>query len=295
MTLQLNTAENSDAGESVAEAPIKKIGHILLDAGKINSRDGDEILVLQKQSGLRFGEAAVKLKIISQADLDEALASQFSYPYLHKESEGFSSELVAAYKPFGPQVEAFRALRSQLIFRRLNAENRAIAITSPGKGEGRSYMAANLAVVFSQLGQRTLLIDADLRAPRQHTIFNLDDNTGLVPILAGMDNKVRVQHVAAFKNLWVLPAGTVPPNPQELLSRDMLSKLLDKVTKTYEVVLIDTPAGKLNSDAEIIAARAGRAVIVARKGDTPLCDAKRLSDNFVSVGVDVVGSVLNEF
>ena len=97
----------------------------------------------------------------------------------------YSEELVAAYQPFSQQVEALRALRSQLMMRWFNETNKSLAVVTANAGEGGSYLASNLAVMFSQLGERTLLIDANMRNPRQHIIFNLKENRGLSDILAG--------------------------------------------------------------------------------------------------------------
>ena len=138
------------------------IGAILVDSGKLTIEAAERILRLQKEQGLLFGDAALQLGLLTNEDIQFALARQYDYPYLLKGDGEVSSELVAAFQPFSPQVEALRALRSQLMLRWFTGqqERRALAIVSPARGEGRSYLAANLAVVFSQLGEHTLLIDA---------------------------------------------------------------------------------------------------------------------------------------
>ncbi len=273
----------------------QNIGKMLLDSGQLKPQDAERVLEVQKQQGLRFGEAALKLKLISREDLEQALASQFSYPYLRNNEGDFSKELIAAYKPFSPKVEAMRAIRSQLMLRWFSSERRGLAIVSPGKGEGRSYAAANLAVVFSQLGERTLLIDADLRRPRQHSIFNINSNTGLSTVLAGRGDSNGVTQLPAFQNLSILPAGASPPNPQELLSQSKFEALLEELYQDYEVILIDTPAGNISSDAEIISARVCGALMLGRKGKTRIADNKRLADQLDAVGTELVGTVLNSF
>src|SRR6267142_1681709 len=183
--------------------PERTIGAILIESGRLRREDVEEILWLQVKKGLRFGDAAHELGLLSRADVDFALALQFDYRYLRRGESKVSEEVIAAYDPFSPQVEALRALRSELMLRWFDNDpaRRALAILSAGRNEGRSYIAANLAVVFSQLGQRTLLIDADLRNPRQHRIFNVADRIGLSSILAGRADSGAVVPVPEFGTL----------------------------------------------------------------------------------------------
>ncbi|MEO8839379.1 MAG: chain length determinant protein tyrosine kinase EpsG, partial [Herbaspirillum sp.] len=163
------------------------IGAILVDTGRLSAENADRILRLQIEQGKRFGDTAIELGLLTEDDVRFALSRQFNNLYLPAGDNSLSYQLVAAYKPFSPVVEKLRALRSQLMLRWFDAEVRlnSLAIMSPGIGEGRSFIAANLAVVFSQLGKRTLLIDANLRAPCQHEIFKLGNNAGLSSMLAG--------------------------------------------------------------------------------------------------------------
>src|SRR5258708_21440232 len=165
----------------------RRIGSILAEEGKLGADDIERVMDLQQREGLRFGEAALRLGLISTDDLRGAVAKQYDLPHLLPGNESINSELVVAYEPFHPRAEELRALRTQLLIRWSNAEarHRLLAIVSPGSGEGRSYVAANLAVVFSQLGERTLVIDADLRSPRQHRIFDVPDRVGLSAVLSG--------------------------------------------------------------------------------------------------------------
>src|SRR5262249_55476489 len=164
----------------------RHIGAILVDEGKITSSDAEQVLKRQRELGWRFGEAAIELNLITDSDLRQALAKQYEFPYLVGGPEGVSKELIAAWDPFHPVVEELRAVRTQLLIRWFNpdAGRKTLAIASPGAREGRSFIAANLAVVFSQLGSRTLLIDADFRAPRQQGIFNISDRFGLSSALS---------------------------------------------------------------------------------------------------------------
>jgi len=159
----------------------RSLGAALVDAGKLRIEDVERILRLQREKNLRFGDAAIRLRLVKQADIDYALSRQFDFPYLLPGESDVSQEVIAAYAPFTPQVEALRALRSQLMLRWFDTDplHRALAIISAERKEGRSFLAANLAVVFSQLGERTLLIDADLRKPRIHKSFGVTKVTSL--------------------------------------------------------------------------------------------------------------------
>ncbi|HMM54766.1 MAG TPA: chain length determinant protein tyrosine kinase EpsG [Candidatus Desulfobacillus sp.] len=275
----------------------RSIGALLIDAGKLRPEDAEQILRLQKAEGLRFGEAAVRLGLASEADIQHALARQFDYPYLQPGEGTVSESLVAAYRPFSPQVEALRALRSQLMLRWFNAEygRKALAIASPARGEGRSFLAANLAIVFSQLGERTLLIDADMRAPRQHALFGFDYRGGLSTFLSGRDETPALARIPMLADLTVMPAGPVPPNPQELLGRPAFANLLANLAVEYDVILIDTPAVESGADAQAIAAHAGAALLLARKDHTALAALQGLSTGLQEAGAKVLGAVLTDF
>src|ERR1044072_6911000 len=165
----------------------RQIGAILMDAGQLTASDAEQVLVRQRELGWRFGEAAIELNLITVAELREARAKQYEFPYPVSGPDGVSKELIAAWDPFHPTVEELRVIRTQLLMRWFDPEagRRTLAIASAGSREGRSFIAAHLAVVYSQLGQRTLLIDADFRAPRQQSIFNVPDRFGLSSALSG--------------------------------------------------------------------------------------------------------------
>lgn len=244
----------------------RAIGTILVDAGRLAQDDAELILQFQRQRGARFGDAGLALGLLSEDDVRFALSVQFGYPYLSRDST-MSRELVAAYEPASRPVEQLRALRSQLMLRWFGTgvDRRGLAIVSASPMEGRSYIAANLAIVFSQLGERTLLIDADMRAPRQHQLFNLGKKAGLSDMLAGRAGPEAVVGVPALQDLSVLPAGAIPPNPQELLGRQEFSKLLQSLGEDFSVIIIDTPSAGECADAHTVAVRAGAALMVARK------------------------------
>lgn len=275
----------------------RRLGSILAEQGKLGPRDIERLLELQQGEGLRFGEAALRAGLITEDDLRSALARQFDYPHLLPGTGGVSTEIVVAYEPLHPRAEEVRALRTQLLIRWSNAgvRHRVLAIASPGSGEGRSYVAASLAVAFSQLGERTLLIDADLRAPRQHRIFDVPDRIGLSAVLSGRADRGAVMPVSKFSALSLLPAGAPPPNPQELLSRHTLATLLEELRTDFDVILFDTPPAKYYADAQSVTFRAGSVMVLARKDHTRLADATGVIKHLRDTGARVVGTVLNVF
>ncbi|TMG75894.1 MAG: chain length determinant protein tyrosine kinase EpsG [Betaproteobacteria bacterium] len=275
----------------------RRIGSILAEEGKLGGEDIERVMELQQTEGLRFGEAALRLGLITADDLRCAVAKQYDLPHLLPGNESISSELVVAYEPFHPRAEELRALRTQLLMRWSNTKvgHRVLAIVSPGSGEGRSYVAANLAVVFSQLGERTLLIDADLRTPRQHRIFNVPDRIGLSAVLSGRADRSAITQILEFGRLSLLPAGAPPPNPQELLSRPSLGVLLQEMWTEFDIILIDTPPAKLYADAQSVTFRAGSAMMLARKDHTRLADTASVIRELSDTGARIVGTVFNAF
>ena len=273
----------------------RSIGAILIDAGRLAAQDAERILNFQKQSSLRFGEAGIELGLINEADILYALSLQFDYPYLQPGPHWpISAEVVAAYRPFSPEGEALRTLRSQLQLRWIDEHGArtSLALVGTTRGEGRSYLAANLAVTFAQLGERTLLIDANLRAPRQHKLFKIENQTGLSNLLAGRMQEQVVTFVYGIPGLAVLPSGPTPPNPAELLSRPALARILQQSMSTFDVVLVDTPSIDCGTDAFMVARSAGAALVVARSNMTRVANFGEAVDALSDSGINVVGSVL---
>ena len=271
------------------------IGGLLLESGKITPEGAERILRMQKELGIRFGEAAQRLGLVTEADIQQVLARQFDYPYLQPGERKYSDKLLAAYQPFSPQVETLRAVRSQLMLRWFARGRKALVVAGVDSGDGASLFAANLAVVFSQLGEHTLLVDANLRKPTQHEIFDVKGRQGLSDMLAGRAEIDIIEKVDAFVSLSVLGAGTLPPNPQELLSRSSFGGLNQQLESLYDVVLYDVAAYADGSDSLAIAGRAGGVLLVARKNKTQLEAISAMAEQMKNNGAEVVGSVLVDF
>jgi len=286
---------------------LSHLGTILVDAGRLNASDVEKIVRAQKENELSFEQAALRLGLISQDDINFALARQSDSPHPAAGGASVSDDVVAAIEPYNRVVEQLHVLRSQLMRCWFNGErgHKALAITSADRSEGRSFIAANLAVVFAQTGARTALIDADLRHGCQARLFKLEDSSdaeaftsrraGLSNILAGQARREHVITNGVIRNLAVLPAGVAPPNPHELLSRPAFGRLLDDLAEEFDVILIDTPAARHYADAQTLASRAGAALLVARKDLTSAPELSRLARSLQQSRVELVGSVFNDF
>jgi chain length determinant protein tyrosine kinase EpsG len=192
-------------------------------------------------------------------------------------------------------VEKLRSVRAQLMLRWFKPEVRqkTLAVMSSGGGEGRSFVAANLAIVFSQLGERTLLVDADLRMPCQDKLFKVNNKAGLSTLLAGRTGTEAIARISLLPGLYVLPAGPVPPNPQELLGRPGFAELLQSFARDFDIIIFDTPASSSYAEAQMIAAGAGSALLLACKNRSSVRDIGSLARNLDHIGVKLVGAVLN--
>lgn len=275
----------------------RPIGYYLQQACRFSDEQLEEILALQRQRGIRFGQAAVALKLATGDDVIWALSQQFHYPNTLRDRLGVS-ELVVATQPFGPEAEAFRELRSQLLMGVLNGDRhrrRALAVISTDRGDGKSYVAANLAVAFGQLAGRTLLIDADMRTPRQQSVFPIDaDKPGLSALLCGRCDRNVIQRVPEMPSLSVLPVGAMPPNPLELLHRPTFGALLEDLLARFDHVIVDTPAASHGADARVIAAHCGAAIAIGRRGRSRFDRMERLLRAVGQGPVRLAGVVMNE-
>ena len=283
----------------------RSIGDILAELRHLSADQVEKILAHQRAKGVRFGEAAVALGLASKDDVIFALAQQFHYPYAPEEQRKLQGDLVALNEPFSARAESFRALRSQLMMRlfsdadSLGGPGRALAVAlaviSPDTGDGKTYTATNLAVTLAQLGGRTLLVDADMRSPRVHEVFQLGNQAGLSSILSGRADKQVIQQVAAIPSLFVLPVGTTPPNPQELVERPAFGMLLRELVAKFDHVVVDTPAAVHGADAAVIAAKCGAALVLARKNVSRSAALRELVASLAGAPVKLAGVVFNEF
>ena len=275
--------------------PPGTIGDILVSARRINANDARRIVATQLENHAPFGETGIQLGLITRDDVQYALSRQFSMPCLQEGDNSIDPEVIAAFHPGHQLVERLRNLRGQISLRALEAKPalRSIAIMGTEHGVGRSFIAANLATVFAQLGARTLLVDADLMQPRQHKLFRLHNRSGLSSILAGRAKLEVVCQVRGVPGFAVLPSGPLPPNPDDLIARPTLSQLLSRCEKDFDVVVIDTPAWRDGNSARMIAAAARSAILLVQEGKTGAADAREVGQELENVSAKLLGVVLN--
>ena len=221
----------------------------------------------------------------------KADSKQLTYRILPQDSAAIDPEVFVAFTLDGEEVEEYRALRTQLSLRWF-VDNKSLLFTSTRHGHGASHAVANLAILFSQMGHKTILIDANIRKPAQHDLFRLDNSQGLSDLLASRSNENHIQKVRGFDRLHVLTAGTKLPNPLELLS---IKNFWTAVEKAYDIVLIDAPPALQFSDAQLLASQVGGGVIVARNNETRKADLKKIEAQFAIAKATTVGVVLKEF
>lgn len=271
------------------------MGRLMVQKGLIHSDDLDRILILQKQRGIRFGEAAQSLGLVTAEDVKAVLAEQFAYPVVARPASEVSlhPRLIAAYQPAHPRVEALRSLRSELMLRYFNQpDNKVLAIVGVDSEAGIRDLATNLAVVIAQTGARTLLIDGNLRDPCLHEWFGLPNLRGLSDALAGRSSAIP-RHCPPLDTLWLLNGGTVAPNPQELLAHKRYQNLITQLVAKFDAVIINTPVLGDNLDAQLVAARSGAALMVARENHTSLRSLDKASHRLRDLGVAVTGVALS--
>jgi capsular exopolysaccharide synthesis family protein len=205
-------------------------------------------------------------------------------------------ELVAQHLPKSQMSEAFRALRTALLLSQADHPPQVILVTSALPREGKTTAAANLAVTLAQLGDRTLLIDADLRKPGVGRLLNLGSGkyAGLSSYLAGVSSLdlVTIQH-PAIPNLSAIPTGPLPPNPADLLSSHKLSDAIAELRTKFKFIVIDSPPIMAATDAVILSVKADGVLLVVRSGETPKEAFVRTRDLLVSVKAHLLGVVLN--
>ena len=270
------------------------IGALLFERGRLTQDNIEQVLRVQKAQQVRFGTAAQQLGLLTAADVEHALAQQFHALCLAPGQGAFAAQLVAAYDPLGSTADSLRGMRSHLLAKGYGANRKTLAITGgdDGQGHGNSLLAANLAVLFAQLDKQVVLIDANLRAERQQTIFNANRSAGLADILADRAGMNAVAPVDGLPGLSLLVAGTLAPNPAELLGRGAFRELHAALLQKFDLVIIDTCGFGANGEALALARDIDGAIISAQCDHTRCDDLSAIAARMTQAGIDVLGTVL---
>ena len=216
-----------------------------------------------------------------------------------EESTGFMKfekrkNIITIENPNSPISESYRSIRTNILYSR-SQNNKTILMTSPGSSEGKSTTISNLAVLYAKTGKKTLLLDADLRKPVQHRIFNINQEPGLIHYLLDInDNLNDLIQPTYIGNLSVITSGNIPPNPAELLGTEKMINLLTKLEEKWDVILIDTPPILVVTDASLLAQAVDNLILVIKSGAThkeALIRSQKIISNLNTV---FSGAILNE-
>lgn len=201
-----------------------------------------------------------------------------------------NDSLITLANPRSPAAEAYRTLRTNLMFSSLDKPLTTLVVTSPAPDEGKSTTLANLAVTLAQGGRRTLLVDCDLRRPSQHEIWGLPNSQGLTSLVLDGDDPKLAQ--VGIENLWLLPSGPLPPNPADLLGSRRMDEAIAALKARADIVLFDAPPVVAVTDAALLASKLDGVLLVVSAGRTRREHAERARELLEKINVRIVGAVL---
>jgi protein-tyrosine kinase len=297
--VRLVTATGVKTGDATSDAqgaPVDtRIGQTLVALGRL--KDPQVSIVLNRQAGdpRRFGELAIALGFVTQSDIDLALARQRAVPM-----QEIVNRLPSALAPSSPleaeNVETLLAVRAQLVHRWFGnePERRILAIVSPNRADGRSWVTANLGRLFAELDDETLLIDGCLQQPSLHATFGLDNRTGVSSYLAGELDQPPIRAVQGAPHLHLLSAGPMVAAPNKLFAHRAFGLMLEQLAMRFSAIFVDTPAASEGGTALTLALRSSGALLVVRRDRTRLSDVTALRDRLKQMTVEVLGAVINE-
>ena len=188
-------------------------------------------------------------------------------------------------------VESYKSARSNIMFSLSADDDKLFAVTSYSKGEGKSTVSANLAISFSKMEKKVLLVDCDLRRPNIHNIFKIENQAGLSNVIGKMVEFEEVIHRNVLPNLDILPSGTIPPNPSELLCSPKFTNLVKKLYEEYDYIIFDTPPIGVVADALLLKDIIAGFVVVLRERSTTHGDVQNIMDSMKLADAKILGFV----
>ena len=209
------------------------------------------------------------------------------------EARQIETRLVTHFDPKSPISESYRTLRTNIQFKNKQTKQHVILVTSSAPKEGKSTTVANLAITMAQMGNKTALIDADLRRPVIHSIFNLKKENGISNYLIGNAELKDILKPTFVNNLSIIPCGPLPPNPSELLGSDEMAKLIQELRNKFEVILFDSPPVIAVTDAAILSTLVDGVVLVIKAHQTHREAIKRAKNLLDNAEAKIFGSLLN--
>ena len=196
--------------------------------------------------------------------------------------------------PRSPVSEQYRTIRTSIQFAGMKNDTRVIMVTSPNPGEGKTTVATNLAIVFAQQENQVLLIDADLRKPSLHYIFQTANLRGLSNLLYHGNNLCEDVQSVGIEGLDLLTSGPIPPNPAELLNMKRMHWILQEARKSYDYIIIDTPPVQAVADPLILAQKCDGVVLVVSSGKTSMSDCIKAKELLAKNGATLLGTIINK-
>lgn len=230
-------------------------------------------------------------KVIDKKDVERATRAPILGFISHN---SYGSELPVIEKPGSTLAESFRSIRTSLKYFTPEGQSAVVAVTSTISGEGKTFVAVNLAAILSMLGRKTLLIGLDLRKPRIHKILKLSNNEGMSTFLSGNTSYADSIQKTSIENLWFATAGPVPPNPAELIECQSMSDFLEKARKQFDYIIIDTPPAAVVTDALLLAGRADVTLFVVRQRYTSKNTLHLIDEIYRSKDIKNPGIIVND-
>lgn len=203
------------------------------------------------------------------------------------------SDLIVEKNPKSPIAEAYRTLRTNIQFTSFDDNIKVIIVTSSGPSEGKTTTAGNLALSFSQTGKKVLIVDCDLRKPSIHKKFQISNEAGLSNMLVGEIKFSEVAHKYG-DNLWIIPSGTIPPNPSEMLMSNRFKSFIDEMREKFDCIIIDTPPVIAVTDAQVLSTIADGCILVISSGQAEREAVQKSKELLENVNAKILGVVLNK-
>jgi len=202
-------------------------------------------------------------------------------------------KLVVHNDPKSPISEIYRTIRTNIQFSAFDKELKTLTVTSATEGEGKSTTLSNLGVTLAQQNNRVLIVDADLRRPKMHKMFQLANTEGLTELLINKLEPESLIQTTFVENLFVLPTGVIPPNPAELLGSRRMNHFIENVKAKFDYVLIDIPPVNVVTDGLLIANLMDGVILVCDSGNVAIEEAKRAKELLTNAKANILGVVLN--
>ncbi|MFQ5633013.1 MAG: polysaccharide biosynthesis tyrosine autokinase, partial [bacterium] len=234
---------------------------------------------------IRQQEALKRIKVMSNGNTNGTTAPE--------EVREMAARLITHFAPKSPISEAYRSFRTNIQFTKIDKPLQTLLVTSPGPGEGKSTTVANLAITMAQMGSKVLLVDADLRRPILHSIFKLDRRIGLTNTLVGRVSVDDAINETEIENLSIMPCGTLPPNPSELLGSAAMKNLIEELKSKFDIVLFDSPPVIAVTDAVVLCNKLDGVVLVVKSGQTDRNAASHAYSLLKNVSTNLLGGLLN--